>query len=220
MSTKTDNVEAERKQGMTSEQLGLLVVMVGVVFMAVGIYTTEKIFSFYFNIGLGMLVLGSCLFALFIWARGYELQHMPIPLPDVVKEMLRTGIVRKNQSIQEKSGYSPRPTYQVSRTAATQPLNVPQTQYQPAPVQPSPAPGFVGPQPFGAQAEPVTPAPSPVAPQPQPVPAPVTPAPVAPAPSVQPPEPKKPEPKKEQYVDVLEEADKEFESYIDKLIEE
>ena len=194
--------------------------MIGVVLMAVGIYTTEKIFSFYFNIGLGLLVLGSCLFALFIWARGYQMSHIAVPLPDMMREMLRSGVVRRNQSIQEKAGFSPRPTYQVSRTVSTQPLNMPQN--QPEPVQPTPAPGFVSPQPFQAPAEQSAPAPipAPATPPPQPVPTPVTPSSTAPLPPVQPLEPTKPEPKKEQYVDVLEEADKEFESYIDKLIEE
>ena len=48
----------------------------------------------------------------------------------------------------------------------------------------------------------------------------VTPLPAAAVTPVKTPEPEKPVPKKEEYMDVLEEADKEFESYIDKLIEE
>ena len=221
MSTK-DHIDAERKSGITSEQFGLLVVMIGVVLMGVSIYTTEKVVSFYFNIGLFMLVLGSCLFALFIWARGYSLKHMSIPLPEVVREMLRTGIVRREQSLQEKSGFSPRPSSGVSRTVATQPLMVPPPQSRPETHQPVPvpAPGFASPQPYTRPAEPGTPAPIPVTPQPQATPPPMIESPAVPVSPVRTPEPVKPKPKKEEYMDVLEEADREFESYIDKLIEE
>lgn len=219
MSTK-DHIDAKRKNGMTSEQFGLLVVMIGVIVMGVAIYTTEKVVSLYFNIGLFMLVLGSCLFALFIWARGYTLKHMPIPLSDMVREMLRTGIVRREQSLQEKSGFSPGPSFQVSRTVATQPLMVPQPQSRPDTHQPVPAPGFASPQPYTRPAQPVTPAPIPVTPQPQATPPPVIEPPTVQVSRVPAPEPVKPKPKKEEYMDVLEEADMEFESYIDKLIEE
>ena len=77
---------------------------------------------------------------------------------------------------------------------------------------------MTGPSPF-SMTETREPAPIPTPEVTPPEPAVAAPEPAAPPAAPTTPTPP-PEPKKEKYVDVLEEADKEFESYIDKLIEE
>ena len=219
------------KKGMSPEQGSILVVMLGFLLIIAGIFLTKDILNMYFNIGILVVILGTCLYTLFIYSRLYSIEHVPIPIPDSIRNYLnsmynqetgagpqsisspqRTPSVARTQPVY----YQPRPTM-ITQTpvAATTPMASPEPNPQP-PVTTS---MFKDPQPV--QTAPV----QPQYPQPAPTPQPYVPTPVpqpAPTPSSSPytGDSAKPEPKQEQFVDVLEEADKEFESYIDKLIEE
>lgn len=229
MGSQDDMTVGKGNNGMAPERVSILITMIGFILMLTGLYLEKDIKTIYFNIGLAIVIMGVCFFALFIWARIYSLSHFPLPLPDSVKNLLLSGITRQQPQPEQKSTFNPRPAYQVSRTVGTQPL----TQTAPAPAAPTPqpaaaaAPAFAPPasQPSVPEYQPVPAAVTNIPYQPASVPQPVdqvtSTAPVVAPGSVPSQEQEKPkEPTKQEYVDVLEEADREFESYIDKLIEE
>jgi hypothetical protein len=243
MGPHDDTSGGEDRNGIAPEQLSILIIIIGFLLMISGIYITNEVFSTYFSIGMVIVIIGACFFGLFIWARVYSMSHLPVPIPAFVRDMLESGVIRPQPAqTQPQRVFNPRPTYQTSSTVGTQPMGqsspgaypttpVQQPATQPTPMFTAPAPQPVA-QPFPQQTVsqsqpamtrsadvPVQPAVAPASvPQPasQPVVKPFLPQSGPSAPKQQP----DPEKKKEQYVDVLEEADREFESYIDKLIEE
>ncbi len=222
MGSMDDITSVKEKDGIPPEQASILVIIIGFIIMLVGTYIEKEIPNFIFNIGMIVAFMGTSLFALFMYARIYSVGHFPIPIPDFVRDLLNSNVPRYNEPIR-RDAFPSRPSYPVNRTVSTISLS-PKSSQPHAVHQPSTAAlGQATDTHHYPAAPPTSPAPAPVAdyssttsvsstvPIPtqmikEPI---VTPAPPQPA-----------QPPVEKFVDVLEETDKEFESYIDKLIEE
>ena len=170
----------------TPEQISLIIVMGGFAIMGVGIYITREILSIFLDVGMVIVVIGALLYVMFIYSRIYVMEHIPVPIPEALRQFLRSGAIREG----------------ISRPAAPRPAMRPAGVARPR----IPPASFPTKGPVGAVTtavgldilEEIAPSVRPV--RAGPVPA--------------------PRPAQVGFVDVLEEADKEFERYIDKLIEE
>jgi len=227
MGSQYDKRTGYSKKGLTPEQGSLLIVMIGFLIMASGIYLTKDILNIYFDIGIVIVILGTALYTLFIYARIYSIEHIPIPLPEMVRDFLMSSINRQVTTQRPGPSYAPGHERAITRTAPVYqaPTYVDSNVGSGTP----PAPAISAPAPTPAPSPvqrpvtqiPTTPVKPPTYEVETPSPTPVsTPIPAAVTPSPKPAAVPQPKPPKEKYIDVLEEADKEFESYIDKLIEE
>lgn len=219
MGTDDENDMENPDIRITPEQISIIVIMIGFVIMLVGIIITQDIMSVYFTVGVVIGFIGIFLYIITLYSRIWVMEHIPIAIPDSIRHLLKYGVV-KDTSKPPVTASTPGPTPFIpppSMAPAPGPVPqaaAPETLYQTPPVSPQASPAMSAPQPAAMEPavgmdfleEVSSPPPS------IPTPTYTTPAPAQ--------TPTPPVAEKEDFMDVLEESDKEFESFIDKLIEE
>ncbi len=223
MGTDDENDMENPDVRITPEQIAIIIIMIGFVIMLVGILLTKEILSVYFTVGIVIGSIGIFLYIITLYSRIWVMEHIPVAIPESLRYFLKYGVVKNSSKPPVVPTSVPAPFIPPSRPTPA-PVPVPQAaipntpyQTQTPPVSPQiNVPAMSAPQAGMETAvgmdflEEVSTAPSPSFPttpfQSTPVPAPALTTP--------------PAAEKDDFMDVLEESDKEFESFIDKLIEE
>lgn len=221
--------DGKNGNGIAPVQGAIGLILIGFLLMFYGVYDTRDVEGTHFKVGVAMVFFATCLFAFLVFLRVNALSHLAIPVPGAIRDLLMYGNIRR-ETPQTMNPESARPRFQPEIDARTASqtwdgVGTGSGTAAPAisaPVTPVPRGATPTPTPGGAAGStyPQSRAPSPTsAPAPEPWPS----EQVYSGPAVgsirelgertrtgQP----------QEYQDVLEEADREFESYIDKLIEE
>ena len=88
MESDEENMLENDREFFVPERISLLIVLSGFVIMFIGTIITKELLTGYFDAGLILIFVGILLFMVFIYSRIYVVEHVPISLPESIRNLI------------------------------------------------------------------------------------------------------------------------------------